>query len=105
MEENATLSTPDSATQQADISVWLIIAIVIAVVVFMNCTYATEDERFFGMVLICPVVMVLMGGYIFTYRGKGHLTSRIVFFVFLALSILSVWALVYAIGLSHAFQH
>ena len=91
--------------KQANISIMLIVGIVIMTVIFMNSGYNTEDESIMLYALLCPIFTVLLGMYTFTYRGKAYIVSRVIFFIFLAISLLCVAALLYFIELGKAFSH
>lgn len=92
-------------TDQSAWSIRLIMAIVVMMLIFMFCTYTDENEMIFLTVLIFPLVTLLVAGYTLTYKGKTHLTSRILFFVLLAISILAVLAFLYLLGLAKAYSH
>ncbi|WP_345209829.1 hypothetical protein [Mucilaginibacter gynuensis] len=91
--------------RQALISRILIGGVLIMVIVFLNCTNNTEDDMLLQGALLSPVITVLLAIYTFTYRGKAHLAARILFFIFLILSIISLGILYYVAGLAKAFQH
>lgn len=90
---------------QANWSFRFILGILIMMLVYMFSTFSSEDEQIFQVIVMFPVITLLLGGYTFTYRGKEHLTSRIMFYVFLGLSLLAIWAFIYMIEMAKAFAH
>lgn len=91
--------------KQANQSIILIAGILIMTAIYMTCTYNTEDETFVLYTLACPIFTLLLGMYTFSYRGKAHLISRIIFFISLAISIFSVFILCYFIAIGNAYAH
>lgn len=102
--EQITENTP-GIEKQASISMMLIVGIVMMTLIYMNCTSHTEDESMMLLTLASPILTILLGMYTFTYRGKAYRISRVMFFIFLALSLLSIWALIYFIELGKAYAH
>jgi len=103
--ENTKESLTDPNSDQATKSVLFIFAILVMCGIFVSCTYTTEDEQLFLWTFICPVITLLLGGYTFTYTGKAHVGGRILFYVFLVLSAISIFLIWYLIELSHAYSH
>jgi len=105
MKEHTDTGKAAYTEQQANISIMLVIAIILMVGVYMGCTQSSENDRLFQGAVIAPIITLLSGIYTFSYRGKGHLTSRVVFFILLALSIFSIGMLYYITELGKAFAH
>lgn len=105
MKEHTDTSKAAYSEQQANISIMLVIGIILMFGVYMGCTQSSENDRLSQGAMIIPIITILSGIYTFSYRGKGHLTSRVVFFILLALSIFSIGALYYITELGKAFAH
>ena len=91
--------------RQSGISMLLITGILIIVAILLSIGNSTEDEQIYQLALLCPVLTILLGIYTFTYRGKAFLLSRVVFFILLVLSLLSLFSLWYLIELGKAYAH
>jgi hypothetical protein len=105
MKEPTDINKSAYIEKQASISVVLVIAIIIMAAVYLGSAYSSENDSLFQGAVIAPFITILLGIYTFSYRGKNYLTSRVLFFIFLVLSILSIWALYYVTGLAKAFTH
>jgi len=101
LEPDHTLATE----KQAGISLMLIIGIMIITGFYMTCTPNSEDESIIMGTFAFPILTVLIGLYTFTYRGKAYIFSRVLFFIFLAISLFSLFVLWYFIELGHAYSH
>jgi uncharacterized membrane-anchored protein len=97
--------TNDAPDRHADTSKLLIAGILLAAVVFLFCTPATEDERISQVLALFPLTTLLLGLYTFSYRGRKFLISRMLFFVFLLVSVLAIAGWLYVMELGKAFQH
>jgi hypothetical protein len=75
-------------------SIMLMLGIAIMVPVYITCTASGSDnDLLYNFLYFFPALTVLMLGYIFTYRGKEHLASRIVFAVLLVVSVIGFFIL------------
>lgn len=90
---------------QKDWSKALICGIIMMSVAFMRCTPVTENETLFHIVLIAPIVTVLMGGYLFAYRGSNSRITRTIFIIFFLLSLLILFGYLYMLALGKAFKN
>lgn len=91
--------------KQSAISIVLIVTIMALAVIFMNCTYSTENENILHTVLVAPVLTLLLGAYIITYRGREYRIAKIIFFILLAISALMIAGHFYLISLARAYAH
>lgn len=91
---------------QKDWSMFLIFAIVFMFIVYTHCTPTNEDTSILQMVLIAPVVTILLGAYLFAYRGKGtNGTARVIFIILIVLSLILLAGLVYLVALAGAYKN
>jgi hypothetical protein len=87
-------------------SIMLMLGIAIMVPVYITCTASGSDnDLLYNFLYFFPALTVLMLGYIFTYRGKEHLASRIVFAVLLVVSVIGFFIFEAMVGLGQAFSH
>lgn len=91
--------------RQSGISMLLIIGILVMGAILLSIGNSTENDQIYQLALLCPVLTILLGIYTFTYRGKAFLLSRVVFFILLVLSLLSLFSLWYLIELGKAYAH
>lgn len=91
--------------RQSSISVQLIVGIIILVILFLNVTHNTEDEKLFQVPVISGIVTLLLGFYVFIYRGKGHVAGKVLFIISLIITAILIGGLIFIIGLGQAFQH
>jgi len=91
--------------RQSSISVQLIVGIIILVILFLNVTHSTEDEKLFQVPVISGIVTILLGAYVFMYRGKGHIAGKVLFIISLIITGVLIAGLIFIIGLGQAFQH
>ena len=95
----------NDSTYQSNWSFGLIVAILIVLLLYMLCTFADENEQILQIVIAFPIITLLVGGYTFTYKGKEYVISRIIFYIFLVLSLISTLGYMYIIELGKAFVH
>lgn len=91
--------------KQSNISIMMIVGIVIMTVIFINSVHNTEIESIILFVLVCPIFTVLLGMYTFTYRGKTYIVSRVIFFIFLIVSLFCLAAIFYLGELGKGYSH
>lgn len=91
--------------KQSDKSIMLIACILIMTLIYTTCTYNKEDEEIMLYMLACPIFTLLLGMYTFTYRGNAYKTSRVIFFISLVISIISIFILWYFIELGKSYSH
>lgn len=91
---------------QKDWSMVLIFAIVFMFIVYTRCTPSDEDTGILLMVLIAPVVTILLGAYLFAYRGKGtNGTARVIFIILIILSLVLLGGLAFLMALGGAYKN
>jgi hypothetical protein len=86
-------------------SIILIAAITIMVPVYFGCTAADNRDEMNMLLYTGPTLTVLLIGYMFTYRGKEHLLSRIIFGISLVVSLVVYFICAAMMGLAQAFSH
>ncbi|NQX41180.1 hypothetical protein SAMN05421820_107285 [Pedobacter steynii] len=97
--------TAENKSFQKDWSLGLICGIVIMSVAFMRSTPVNEDGAILQIVLIAPIVTILLVPYLFVYRGRESRTARVIFIIFLVLSLLIIAGFMYLVALAGAFKN
>jgi cytochrome bd-type quinol oxidase subunit 2 len=99
------MENTEKPMEQYVISILLIMVIFVVAMVFLTCTFVDNNHEWLNWMLVFPILTVLMAGYVFTYRGREQLTARIIFAVFIILSIVGVFIYGSMLGLAAAFSH
>jgi uncharacterized membrane-anchored protein len=86
-------------------SAFLMVAIAILIPVYVGIGSAGGDDKLFIGLLFFPALTVLYIGYLLTYRGKAHRSSRVGFVASLTATILVLFLFVYVVGLAKSFTH
>ncbi|WP_216846642.1 hypothetical protein [Mucilaginibacter sp. L196] len=99
------MKNEEQAIDQSSISALLIMGNIFLAFIYLSCTYVDENHKLLNWLLLPLVSTVLMAGFVFTYRDKKYWLARIVFAVFIVLSIIGY--LLYAItnGMAYGFSH
>lgn len=105
MKEHAKVPAEKNSHQQSVLTLKLIAGIILTVIIYMFSIPSSEDGRIYQTVLIFPIISILCGGYVFTYRPKNTDAIKIIFFVFTILSMLGIIALMYLMGMANAYSH
>ena len=84
------MENTEKPMEQRVLSILLMMGVFVVAVIFLTCTYVDDRQALLNWTLVCPILTVLMAGYVFTYRGKEQLAARIIFAVLIVLSILGV---------------
>ncbi|MBC8987005.1 hypothetical protein H9X96_14615 [Pedobacter sp. N36a] len=84
-----------------------LIALNFILMLVLSTTFQPSGEFDGALVLlILPFsATILLGGYIYTYRGKGYRWAKILFIVLLVISIIFMGIFWYAWQLGHAFKN
>lgn len=92
--------------KNSNLSIALIVLNAILMLV-LSTTLQPSDESYATLILlILPFsATILLGGYIYTYRGKGYHWAKILFVVLLVISIIFMSIFWYAWQLGHAFKN
>lgn len=91
--------------KNSSLSIKLILVNLILLLVFFNCTYTTENQTIFNVIIFFISLTFLLGGYTFSYRGKNHKSSRRLFYISLLISAILTYFLFYMLALGKAYQH
>ncbi len=86
-------------------SVVLIIANLIVVFIYLNCTHTTENQDFYNIIIFFMSLTLLLAGHVFTYRGIQYRLNRRIFYISLIITVLLVAFLLFMLGLGSGFQH
>ena len=105
MKDSSQTAHKENEIKQSKISVRLIMGIILTLITYMVFMPASENDRMYQVVLLFPVIALLSGGYVFTYRGKKPGASKIIFILFTILSVLGIIAFIYLIGMAKAYSH
>lgn len=87
------------------LSIFLIIVNIILLLVFAKIGSLSEDQEIISYILLIIGGTVLLGGYAFSYHGKGYRIAKWLFAISVLISIALLVLLWYLAGLSKAFQH
>lgn len=91
--------------KNSQLSVALIIINVLLIVVFTNIGNISEDQSALNIAFIVWSATILVGGYAFSYHGKGYSIAKWIFGVLFLLSILCIIFYIYVTGLAQAFKN
>ncbi|MEJ2881178.1 hypothetical protein [Pedobacter sp. GR22-6] len=91
--------------KNSQISVWMILINSALLLIYLNYGYLTEDEKYLNILLFVLGLLVLIGGFAFSYHGKGYNIAKWIFGLMLVITLLMVAMAVYVTGLGKAFQH
>jgi len=86
-------------------SILLILGIMCMVFLNLVCTPIDENDVLLTLALINPFMSVMLGGYVFTYRGKSHRLSKVFLIIFLLLTAVFTGGYLYLIDLAKAYSH
>lgn len=91
--------------KNSKLSVALIVINVLLVLVFINIGNISEDQSLLNIAFIVWSATIFVGGYAFSYHGKGYRVAKWIFGALCLLSILFVAFYLYLTGLAHAFKN
>lgn len=102
MEQNA---AEINKQKNSNLSILLIIINVILLLVFAKIGSLSEDQEIVSYILLIIGGTILLGGYAFSYNGKGYRIAKWLFAIAVLVSIALFVLLWYLAGLARAFQH
>lgn len=91
--------------KNSNLSILLIIVNIILLLVFAKIGTLSEDQEIISYILLVIGGTILLGGYAFSYHGKGYRIAKWLFGIALLVSIALFVLLWYVAGLAKAFQH
>jgi len=91
--------------KNSNLSILLIVVNVILLLIFAKIGTLSEDREIISYILLIIGGTILLGGYAFSYHGKGYRIAKWLFAVALLISIALFVLLWYMAGLAKAFQH
>ncbi|WP_421945554.1 hypothetical protein [Pedobacter sp.] len=94
-----------SKQKNSNLSILLIIVNIILLLVFAKIGTLSEDQEIISYILLVIGGTILLGGYAFSYHGKGYRIAKWLFGIALIISIALFVLLWYVAGLAKAFQH
>ncbi|PSK93375.1 hypothetical protein [Taibaiella chishuiensis] len=102
--------TPETIKQKnSRISVSLIVVNVILLFIFAHVGAGgadnSESQAIENGIICFTGVIVLLGGYAFSYHGKGYRIGKWLFGIALLIGLILLGLLWYVAQLAHAFQH
>ncbi|TDQ10009.1 hypothetical protein [Pedobacter metabolipauper] len=95
----------DEKAKNSSLSVLLIVVNFILLIIFLNCTFNSENDQLANQVIAAVGLTILTGGYAFSYHGKGYRAGKWIFAIVLLLSTYVIAVFIYMLGLGAAFQH
>ena len=101
----AEISTAKNVEKQNSISVLLILANILLGFIFLFCTPRHENDFFLGLLAVGVFSLLLQSVFVFTYKGKAPVASKIILVAILIIVLLYALFIGYAFALGKAFQH
>ncbi len=95
----------ESKLKNSQLSAWMIILNMILLVIYLSYGYHTDDERYEVILYVFIGLVILLGGFAFSYHGKGYNVAKWVFGVVLLLMLFLLGMMMYVTALGKAFQH
>lgn len=101
------MDNPQEIAKQrnSNLSILLIIVNLILIIIYFNIGYATEDQSMVNLLCLGGGLTVLLGGYAFSYHGKGYRVGKWLFAIALLATLGLLGLLWYAAALGKGFSH